>query len=140
MALNRDSGEISGTPLEKGDTLIPVQLSVSGFDGTLLGVARVEVATPYSLNYPSAVYGVVGRAYQAAPPTVAGLTAVDTVRYELVTGAMPPGLTLNAQTGLISGTPTAVTVEGFLQVRMTVTRGSMATTAVTFLSYGIQAR
>lgn len=54
--------------------------------------------------------GTVGNAYNA---TVTASGGVGTVSYAVTTGALPAGLTLNAATGAITGSPTGAEVANF---------------------------
>ena len=62
------------------------------------------ITAPSGLSYPSPQTAVAGTAITPVNPTVTG-----TVSSYSVTPALPAGLTLNATTGLISGTPGAAT-------------------------------
>ncbi|PZG12832.1 hypothetical protein C1I95_25035 [Micromonospora craterilacus] len=62
----------------------------------------VTVNAPPTLNFPPPPAGEVGAAYQSTL-TVSGGTAP--FAWSVSAGALPPGLTLGATTGLLSGTP-----------------------------------
>lgn len=55
--------------------------------------------------YPHLAPGRLGQAYHATLPAVCG--GFPPYRYSVSAGALPAGLALNAQTGVISGTPSA---------------------------------
>ena len=70
------------------------------------GSSSAPPAAPSGLSYPNPSSATVGTAITPLSPTVTGTVATYSV-----TPALPPGLSLNATTGVISGTPTASTVE-----------------------------
>jgi hypothetical protein len=105
LSINARTGAIAGTPSTAGTYLV----TVTGTDATdasnsgaatlsLVVAAAVKVVSPRSL--PGATSGV--------PYTYAVLAAnvVGTMKWNLQGGGLPPGLTLNTTTGLISGVPT----------------------------------
>src|SRR5579859_3404467 len=59
---------------------------------------------PSGLSYPTAPAFVVGHAISSLSPTVTGMVTTYSVNPQL-----PAGLSLSVGTGVISGTPTAVT-------------------------------
>src|SRR5687767_9250174 len=67
------------------------------------GGSQATTAPPTSLSYSSPAGFVVGQPVAQLVPTVTG-----TVSGYSVSPTLPVGLTLNATTGVISGTPTAV--------------------------------
>jgi sugar lactone lactonase YvrE len=86
--------------------------------------ATPSVPAPTGLAYPSnpAVY-VKGTAIAANTPTV---SSGSTVTYA-VTPTLPAGLGLNASTGVITGTPTAVSAPATYVVQATNAGGSITT-------------
>jgi hypothetical protein len=92
----------------------------------LLGLGCREVVdAPSSLSYATnpAIY-VVGTAIAANSPTHAG-GAIDAY---VVSPALPAGLSLDAKTGVISGTPTAVAASASYAVTGTNSAGSAQAT------------
>jgi hypothetical protein len=106
MFLNASTGVIGGTPSTTSSSRVtfrltdssPVPQSVNAsFTLTITGTAFVIVT-------PSLATGSVGSAYSQVLAATGGTGALT---WQLTSGALPAGLTLNAATGLISGTPTA---------------------------------
>jgi len=86
-------------------------------------LTRVGDLPPSALSYtPSLASGTVGTPISSLTPTVTG-----TVTSYSVSPALPLGLTLNASSGVISGTPSAVASSADYTV--TVTNGTGSTTA-----------
>lgn len=67
------------------------------------GAIRVA-PPPLSLRFPAGANGTVGTAYSV---TLVATGGVGPYTYSVSLGALPAGLTLNASTGAITGTPTA---------------------------------
>ncbi len=74
---------------------------------------------PADLSYPSATSFVVGTAIKPLTPTVSG-----TVTAYAVSPALPAGLSLNTESGAISGTPTTVAAKTTYKVTASNTTGS----------------
>lgn len=104
LTLNTSTGVVSGTPTTPGT--FPFTIRVTD---ALAATANVDCSiTIFSTlgivcNSPPA--GVVGIAYTHAFPAAGG-TAPYT--FAITVGALPGGLTLDASTGVASGTPNAV--------------------------------
>ncbi|MCP5499418.1 MAG: putative Ig domain-containing protein [Leptospiraceae bacterium] len=105
LNINSVTGEISGTPLSLaanttytvtasnayGSVSFPLQLTVNDYP-------------PYSLSYSKSAYIFTkGISIAALSPSISG-----TVISYSVSPALPSGLSINQTTGVISGTPTAV--------------------------------
>ncbi len=102
VTLNPSTGLLSGTPTSAGTYTFTVRIvDVSGQSDTR--AATVTIVPPPVLTIPSPPAAQVAVPYNL-PLSVSGGTAPYT--YSLGSGTLPPGLTLNTTTGLISGTPT----------------------------------
>ncbi|MBK8478621.1 MAG: putative Ig domain-containing protein [Opitutaceae bacterium] len=60
-----------------------------------------------SVTYAASPTPILGQAFSMAP-SIANVPAGEPIRYTLSRGALPAGLTLNASTGAIPGTPTVL--------------------------------
>jgi len=109
LKLNEFNGAISGTPTAvaaQASYVVTAQNSAGSTSATIQITVNAAVEPPSGLVYPQAsIVATVGAAITTEIPTVTG-----TVDSYIVSPALPAGLSLNASTGAISGTPTAVTV------------------------------
>ena len=110
-------------------------LGVSGTPQTASAVffSNLSVPPPSALSYtPSSASGTVGTAITSLNPSVTG-----TVTSYSVSPALPFGLSLDASSGVISGTPTAVSASASYTV--TATNGTGSTTAAVTIEVGAPA-
>jgi hypothetical protein len=106
LSLNADTGEISGTPTTQGTTPFTIRVS-DGYMTDDQGISLTINPPVLTITTDSLLYGNVGISYSQTLQATGGY---GTNTWSIVEGssALPPGLTLTASTGLISGTPTAV--------------------------------
>ncbi|MFP5206718.1 MAG: putative Ig domain-containing protein, partial [Acidobacteriota bacterium] len=119
LILNASSGEISGTPTA---TAAQTTYTVTAANAAGSTTATIQIAVvlgaPSKLVYPqTTITASVGQAIVPDIPTILSIGVVPTYS---VSPALPPGLSLNASTGVIAGAPTATAA----QASYTVTAGS----------------
>lgn len=100
--VTRTNWLISGTPTTAGSFSFSVLLTDS--EGESVTQPFVLTVNPFAITPPVLFSGVEGRGYDLTLATQGG-TAPFT--FNLLTGSLPPGLTLNAETGEITGVPAA---------------------------------
>jgi hypothetical protein len=103
VTLNPITGQLGGTPTAAGAFSFTVT-ATDAADSTGTVTYSGSVIAAISINPVSLSAGTVGTAYSQ---TVSATGGSGSFTYAVSAGALPPGLTLNASTGLVSGTPTA---------------------------------
>jgi hypothetical protein len=133
LALN-SSGLISGTPTATASaTPLGFKATDSGSPAQATVNLTLTIVPQLTITTASLPNGVVGVAYSL---TLAATGGGGSYGWQLTSGSLPAGLTLNASTGLISGTPTAVATATPLSFKVTDS-GSPVQTATTTLSLTI---
>jgi len=100
LNLNPDTGLISGTPTEAGIRTVTLQATNDIGMGLKSLTFTIQAAgTPLLTSVPEA-YGTVGLNF------IYQITATHPVVTHGIIGTLPPGVTLDPATGLISGVPT----------------------------------
>ncbi len=130
------SGAISGTPTTAGAYSFTVKASDSaGQMASQTFTVSIASAPLLTITTTSLPNGSVGAAYNAALSPTGGTPPYTWI---VVLGLLPSGLTLQAATGAISGTPTASGVSSFtVQVRDSSLSPQTATAALSItISFG----
>ncbi|WP_157555993.1 DUF7507 domain-containing protein [Herbidospora yilanensis] len=122
VTLNPSTGLLSGTPTSAGTYDFTVRIVDAGGQSDTRA-ATVTIVPPPVLTVPTPPAAQVAVAYNL-PLSVSGGTGPYT--YSLASGTLPPGVTLNTSTGLISGTPTTQGAYAFT-VKVTDTNGQSDT-------------
>lgn len=120
LTLNASTGAITGTPT--GNVTGPVSFTVKVTDAetptALSATANLSItitAPPLSVTTTTLPTGVVNSTYSATLQATGGVSPYS---WAVTTGTLPAGLSLNASTGAITGTPTA---SGTANLTFTVT-------------------
>lgn len=124
LILDPSSGQISGTPSGNGTTVTLTFSVIDSFGGSSQKSLPITILIEPTITTNSPLpTGEVGKAYSK---TLTFLGGTPPIRWSIPAGALPQGLTLNAATGLISGTPTRVTSPTILTFRATESTGRSA--------------
>jgi len=106
LSLNSTTGDISGTPTTAGDFTFTVRVEDSStVKKTAVKSFTVNIAAEGALQITTTSLpdGTNSVAYDATIKAVGG---IGTYTWSISAGSLPAGLTLNAATGVILGTPT----------------------------------
>jgi hypothetical protein len=127
------TGAIGGHAGIAGSHHVSSVMTVDGYDGTLTRVVSFNITTDIRFSYPVASV-VRGTPMQPLEPVITGLEPGDAVSgFRLLgpdrkgVGTLPPGLTMDPLTGVITGTATTAGVYTAF-VDATVTRGGREAT------------
>lgn len=121
LSLNGSTGEISGTPTVGGTFNFTVKVTDSYTGNGSAGANTAQVSCSISIGSDFTVLcndppsGRVGRFYDH---TFSAEGGDPPYTFAIVTGSLPPGLTLDASTGVVSGVPT---LPGFYEFTVRVT-------------------
>ncbi len=122
LTLNTSTGAITGTPTTAGTYNFTAQVVDSkGNTATSNCSIAVSPAT-LTLSCPTGT-GQVGVAYSSALTASGGVAPYT---FSIISGSLPPGLTLNASTGAITGTPTTAGTYNFT-AQVVDSKGNTAT-------------
>ncbi|HTB11342.1 MAG TPA: putative Ig domain-containing protein [Bryobacteraceae bacterium] len=127
LALNSSTGAVTGTPTTAGN----YSFSVTATDSTqATGQAAISLTisatAPLTITTSSLPNGTVGTAYTGALAATGGTSPYT---WALSAGTLPAGLSLNASTGAITGTPTTAATSS-LTVQVTDAAKNTATKAL----------
>ncbi len=105
VSLNQTSGIVSGTPAAAGSFNLMIEVKDSE-SRTMRKALSLTIAPPsLSIETATLLEAFKGSAFSYQPGAAGGKSPYT---WQVVSGALPTGLSLNAGTGLISGTPSAI--------------------------------
>ncbi|MFN7562019.1 MAG: beta strand repeat-containing protein, partial [Prosthecobacter sp.] len=98
-------GVVSGTPTASNGVGVSVTVRATDLYGCFKDQAvSIKICPVLGMSPSSLINGTVGSAYSQ---TIAGSGGATPYTYSVISGSLPAGLTLNASTGAITGTPTS---------------------------------
>ncbi|MBK5570336.1 putative Ig domain-containing protein [Ensifer sp. SSB1] len=144
LVLNGTTGAITGTPTAAGyGTTTFTVTATAATSGSASASYSIVVGAPSLVLTPATgtalAAGIVGAPYSET--SIAAIGGAGTITYAVTAGALPDGLTLNATSGAITGTPAAAAL-GTANFTITATAAvtgsasasySIATTAPAFV-------
>lgn len=130
LTLDLNTGLISGTPLDvASDTVFIFTARVADEDGFADRDFSIEVLNVINLAPVwTTAPGLLGSFNESSPLSIA-LLAVDpdvgpsSLSFNVTSGSLPPGLSLDSSTGIISGTPSDVGLDTLFTFDVTVDDG-----------------
>ena len=125
------AGVLSGTPTTTGSTTFSVNV-IDANNGIATTSVTLVVTASVTFTFSTPPSGVVGTPYSFTLSAAGGTTPYT---WSLSSGSLPAGLTLNASTGVVSGTPTLAGTSSFT-AKVTDNKNKTATfaTSITILS------
>ena len=125
------AGVLSGTPTTTGTYPFTVNV-IDANKGVATASITLVVTAGLTLTFPAPPSGTIGTAYTDTFTASGGTTPYT---FSISSGTLPAGLTLNASTGVVSGTPTTAGTSNFT-VKVTDAKSTTATfaTSITILS------
>ncbi|MCA1560022.1 MAG: Ig domain-containing protein, partial [Acidobacteria bacterium] len=116
LTLDGGSGVIAGTPGEPGTFGLTLQVAGSDSNAASASVSLVIASPPAQPNPVriAILYLPDARRNKTYRQTLTGTGGVQPYLWALSTGVLPPGLSLNSSTGLITGRPTTAGTWSFV--------------------------
>ncbi|MFY9980818.1 MAG: choice-of-anchor tandem repeat GloVer-containing protein [Candidatus Sulfotelmatobacter sp.] len=108
LSLNSSTGAVTGTPTTAGTYNFTAQVTDSRGNTATAG-SSIVVSPALTLSGPTGT-AQVGVAYNSVLNASGGVTPYT---FSIIVGSLPPGLTLNASTGAITGVPTTTGTYNF---------------------------
>ena len=103
LSVNRTTGRISGVPSQTGTFSATLQALKKGSTTATATKVFTVVQAP-TFTYSPTINAKKGKALKVSP-AIAGYPAPT---FSILTGSLPPGMSLNASTAAITGTPTTI--------------------------------
>ena len=107
-ALNAETGQISGTSVDAGTWSGIVLRASERNSGRQALSAPIQIAVVSSFPEVSVQSSIEGRTHRALQVSPSASAILGTPSWRVSAGQLPDGLSLNASTGMISGTPISV--------------------------------
>ena len=102
LTLDPSSGAITGTPTSQAAFNYKAKV-VDSAGSSAIASCKMKIYVHVSIDCPKINTGAVGEPFAQYLITFGG---VGPFTYAIIAGALPPGITLNPSTGLMSGIPT----------------------------------
>src|SRR4029078_9814438 len=110
LSLNTNTGAITGTPSTAGISNFTLRVADAGTQVATQALSIAVVPAPLVITTSSLPGGTVGAAYSQSAVATGGTTPYT---WSVSVGTLPAGLSLNTNTGAITGTPSAAGTSNF---------------------------
>ncbi|HJW34438.1 MAG TPA: putative Ig domain-containing protein [Holophagaceae bacterium] len=131
LTFNATTGDITGTPTTPGVYSFIVTVTNGTRSAIAVPTYTVTPASPLTLGYTTPVQFTQGTAIATQFATVGNATPGVSTTLAVTGGSLPAGLSLNAATGAITGTPTTPGVYPFTVAATNGTRNATSTPTYT---------
>lgn len=132
ISFSTSTGQFSGTPTGtlSSTAFVVTATNSAGSDTKTVTVSVAAQPVPIISYTPSTISGVVGTAITTLTPANSGEAAASWS----ISPSLPTGLSFNASTGVISGTPTVTSASATYTVTATTAASATGTTTLTISS------
>lgn len=125
LSINSSTGAVSGTPTTAGIfTNIVLRVADSSGATQNLETFAIQITAQLAISGTPVTTGTSGTAYTGF--TVSATGGTGPYVFSLGSGTLPPGITINATTGAVSGTPTTAGTYSSIVLRVTDSLGATA--------------
>ena len=143
LSINSSIGIISGTPLSSIPLTNTIQAS-NQVGSTQFTISILVIIPLSNLHYSQFSFTLIKGQSFSISPIISG----DNPLFTITSGTLPPGLSLNQSTGIISGIPsstfpsTSITIQasnqlGFIQTQLSFTVNALSTLTIILISLSI---
>ena len=131
LSINAGTGAIAGTPTAAGVYNSVIVIVTDSLAQTASQTISITIYSKPTLNCTAGAAGVVGTPYSSTPCTASG----GVTPYSYTASGLPPGLSINAGTGAITGTPTTAGVYNNVVVIVTDSLAQTASQTISITIY-----
>src|SRR5262249_7469364 len=103
LSLDSSTGAITGTPMAAGNFNFTIKVTDNNGCFASQAYSIMISCSTITINQTSLSSGMIGVAYSQ---TITASGGTGSYTFTVSSGSLPPGLSLNSSTGVLSGTPT----------------------------------
>jgi len=131
ITFNTTDGTITGVPTSVVTPRLVIARVIDAYGDFDFAEVTLSVNQALVITYVPAVQNLItGQSYMINPTRLGGTNPVE---YVVEAGTLPSGLSINASTGVISGTPNVTTASTIVTIRATDINGSTDDASIEFV-------